>query len=101
MFRRNYPINASKEQNEYFIENIQEVVNRVWYWLHKNDYPYNMLKDQPVETDHWTLWYKERNHWRIQHLIDIHIKHWYAIIENWQAQKSVPEVSHMHFIKVL
>lgn len=94
---RNYAIDATQEEKQWFIASITERLDEETHYLHLNDYPYNMHQKRPVMTHHWTLWYTDIED--VIKVINSYTHNWYAMILNTETDQSIPDIKHLHFIK--
>ena len=96
-YRRSYDYTITPEQKEEFIKKIEKEIEHYWHSIIDNDYPYDMCRDKKVKTDHKTVFYKEL--YLTNDVLNNNI--WYTIIKNSPKDQTIPEIQHLHFIKII
>ena len=100
MFRRSYDYTITPEQREDLITEAQYIIDRDGYFSFSNDYPYDMCRNKKVKTDHIVVFYKYIN-MKVTDLIISSLQEWYTVQINSSDNQSIPEINHLHFIKVI
>lgn len=100
MYRRSKDYTITPEQKEEFIDNVKFMIEQIyWFYIIDNDYPYNMCRDKKVKTEHLTMFYYDI--WYVLPEIREYINKWYSVQINSTEHQSIPEIQHLHFIKII
>jgi hypothetical protein len=100
MYRRSYDYTITPEQKEEFIKNILYYTGRRWHYIIGNDYPYDMCRDKKVKTKHEVMFFYEYNDDVIGQIKEYNSL-WYSVQINSTEHQSIPEIQHLHFIKII
>lgn len=100
MYRRSYDYNTTPEQRERFVEHIKNKLDDEWLFTIYNQYPYDMCRDKKVKTKHLTMFFNDFSK-KVFDRINYYYYDWYTVQINSSDNQSIPEINHLHFIKII
>lgn len=89
---------------EDFIGWIQQELQKNWYAIRKNSAPYNRMwwNNKRYKLDHITIFYNENlQDWELGYMIRDYKRRGYSYQEVATEIKSIPNIDHVHMIKIL
>jgi len=106
-YSRSKKVEYHPEEAKIFLRLVKSSLEKEGYYLHINNYPYDQEQEQKVrwkikqvKTLHITLWHKEDLDSIDEVIETIKLAGFYPQ-RNDRNKKSIPEIEHIHFIKVL
>jgi len=99
MYRRSYDYTITPEKKEDFMKHINDYLEEYPYYVHDNDYPYDMCCNKKVEVEHITYFYRDIV--GLYRVINKWVQDWYTVQINSTEHQSIPEIQHLHFIKII
>lgn len=100
-YSRTYDVKYNPMQKYFFLIIVKNSILNMWYYSHVSNYPYDYdnVEKRNVKLLHVTMRYHENLKKELWDIIDAFVSDGFYAQENNEENQSIPEISHIHFLK--